>query len=51
MNKQEMNKQEITSSNPTFTTDPEMDALRILLGLCHPFQSTQPNDWETMIEG
>ena len=44
-------KQEITGSNPTFTTDPERGALRIPLGLCNPFRSTQPNDRETVIEG
>ena len=47
----ESREQEITGSNPTPTTDPERGALRIPLGLCNPFRSTQPNDWETVIEG
>ena len=47
----ESHEQEIMGSNPTVTTDPERGALRIPLGLCNPFWSTQPNDRETVIEG
>ena len=47
----EYRKQEIMGSSLTPTTDPERGALRIPLGLCSPFQSTQPNDRETVIEG
>ena len=35
---------------PTQTTDPERSELRIPLGLCNPFQLTQGNDRETVMD-
>ena len=43
--------QKVGGSNPTQTTYPKRNVLRILLGLCNLFWLTEPNDQETVIEG
>ena len=42
--------QKVAVLNPTQTTDPEISALRIPLGLGNLFRSTQPNNRETVIQ-
>ena len=39
------------TKNSHNNNDPKRDALRILLGFCSLFQSSQPNDQENLIEG